>query len=127
MPLPDTYRGKHRNPSTAGKEYAAYGEKIIDQLKKDGKAPAGFICESILSCGGQIVLPEDYLKNIFKAVRGAGGLCIMDEVQVGFGRVGTHFWGFQLQGVVPDIVTLGKPIGNGHPLGAVVTLSLIHI
>ena len=121
LPLPDTYRGKHRNPSTAGKEYAAYGEKIIDQLKKDGKAPAGFICESILSCGGQIVLPEDYLKNIFKAVRGAGGLCIMDEVQVGFGRVGTHFWGFQLQGVVPDIVTLGKPIGNGHPLGAVVT------
>jgi len=80
-----------------------------------------FIGESILSCGGQIVLPEHYLENVFKTVRAAGGLCIMDEVQVGFGRVGSHFWGFELQGVIPDIVTLGKPIGNGHPLGAVVT------
>ena len=125
LPLPDIYRGQHRNPSTAGKAYAAYAQKFIDQLAKDGKTPAGFICESILSCGGQIVLPEGYLKNIFKMVRAAGGLCIMDEVQVGFGRVGTYFWGFELQGVVPDIVTLGKPIGNGHPLGAVVTTKKI--
>ena len=57
----------------------------------------------------------------FAAVRAAGGVCIADEVQIGFGRIGAHFWGFELDGVVPDIVTLGKPIGNGHPLGAVVT------
>jgi len=121
LPLPDTYRGKHQNLATGGADYAAYAQKIIDQLANEDKAPAGFICESILSCGGQIVLPENYLKEVFKIVRAAGGLCIMDEVQVGFGRAGTHFWGFELQGVVPDIVTLGKPIGNGHPLGAVVT------
>lgn len=121
LPLPDTYRGRHQHLKTAGVDYAAYAQEIIAQLAKDGKAPAGFICESILSCGGQIVLPEDYLKNVFKTVRAVGGLCIMDEVQVGFGRVGSHFWGFELQGVIPDIVTLGKPIGNGHPLGAVVT------
>ncbi len=121
LPLPDTYRGIHQHKATAGADYSAYAQKIIDKLSEQGKAPAGFICESILSCGGQIVLPPNYLKEIFSAVRTAGGLCIMDEVQVGFGRVGTHFWGFELQGVVPDIVTLGKPIGNGHPLGAVVT------
>ncbi|MEZ4934884.1 MAG: aminotransferase class III-fold pyridoxal phosphate-dependent enzyme [Saprospiraceae bacterium] len=66
-------------------------------------------------------MPENYLKNAYQYVRAAGGLCIADEVQVGFGRVGEHFWGFELQGVVPDIVTMGKPIGNGHPLAAVVT------
>ncbi len=121
LPLPDTYRGRHQNLETAGVDYAAYAQKIIDELAKNGKAPAGFIGESILSCGGQIVLPDHYLENVFKTVRAAGGLCIMDEVQVGFGRVGSHYWGFELQGVIPDIVTLGKPIGNGHPLGAVVT------
>jgi 4-aminobutyrate aminotransferase-like enzyme len=82
---------------------------------------AAFICESLLGCGGQIVLPQHYLKEAYRYVRNAGGVCIADEVQVGFGRVGTHFWGFETQGVVPDIVTLGKPIGNGHPLAAVVT------
>src|SRR5205085_7453049 len=70
---------------------------------------------------GQIVLPENYLREAFRHVRDAGGVCIADEVQVGFGRAGTHFWGFETQGVVPDIVTMGKPIGNGHPLAAVVT------
>ncbi len=72
-------------------------------------------------CGGQIVYPAGYLTAAFEAVRAAGGVCVADEVQVGFGRIGEHFWGFELDGVVPDIVTLGKPIGNGHPLGAVVT------
>jgi 4-aminobutyrate aminotransferase-like enzyme/Ser/Thr protein kinase RdoA (MazF antagonist) len=83
--------------------------------------PAAFICEPILSCAGQIVLPRGYLREAYRAVREAGGVCIADEVQTGFGRVGTHFWGFETQGVTPDIVTLGKPIGNGHPLGAVIT------
>ncbi|RMH12702.1 MAG: aminotransferase class III-fold pyridoxal phosphate-dependent enzyme, partial [Gemmatimonadetes bacterium] len=86
-----------------------------------GRPVAAFIHESILSCGGQIVPPAGFLPRAYEAVREAGGLCIADEVQVGFGRVGDAFWGFEIQGVVPDIVTLGKPIGNGHPLGAVVT------
>ncbi|MEL7119213.1 MAG: aminotransferase class III-fold pyridoxal phosphate-dependent enzyme [Bacteroidota bacterium] len=125
MPMPDVYRGIHRDPNTAGKVYADYLEKKIQELKVQGKAPAGFFCESILSCGGQIVLPEDYLKEAYQHVRKAGGLCIADEVQTGFGRVGSHFWAFELQGVVPDVVTLGKPIGNGHPLGAVVTTEAV--
>jgi 4-aminobutyrate aminotransferase-like enzyme len=75
----------------------------------------------MLGCGGQIVLPDNYLSEAFKQVRAAGGVCIIDEVQVGFGRVGSHLWAFETQNVVPDIVTLGKPIGNGHPLAAVIT------
>ncbi|TFH28203.1 MAG: aminotransferase class III-fold pyridoxal phosphate-dependent enzyme, partial [Bacteroidia bacterium] len=82
--------------------------------------PAAFICESIISCGGQIELPENYLELAYSMVRESGGICIADEVQVGCGRVGKQFWGFQLHGVIPDIVTIGKPIGNGHPLAAVV-------
>ena len=82
---------------------------------------AGFFAEALLGCGGQIVLPDNYLVEAFKLVRNTGGVCIADEVQIGFGRVGSHFWGFETQNVIPDIVTLGKPIGNGHPLGAVVT------
>lgn len=82
---------------------------------------AAFISESLLSCGGQIELPAGYLQSVYAAIRQAGGVCIADEVQVGFGRVGTHYWGFATQDVVPDIVTLGKPMGNGHPIGAVVT------
>jgi 4-aminobutyrate aminotransferase-like enzyme len=72
--------------------------------------------------GGQIILPPGYLTDVYRYVRAAGGVCIADEVQTGFGRVGTHFWGFEMQGVVPDIVVLGKPIGNGHPLAAVITM-----
>lgn len=121
IPLPDTYRGLYRDPLTAGEKYAAHAGEQIDKLTKLGRQPAAFIGESIISCGGQIVLPVGYLKAVYQQVRAAGGVCIADEVQVGFGRVGTHFWGFELQDVVPDIVTLGKPIGNGHPLAAVVT------
>ena len=74
-----------------------------------------------MGCGGQIVLPDGFLKKSFKLVRESGGLCISDEVQIGFGRMGTDFWGFETCNVIPDIVTLGKSIGNGHPLSAVVT------
>ena len=74
-----------------------------------------------MSCAGQIVFPKNYLQEAFRHVREAGGVCIADEVQVGFGRVGTHFWGFQTQNVIPDIITMGKPMGNGHPVAAVVT------
>lgn len=120
VPMPDIYRGKHRDPTTAGEQYAGYVSEAVAHFQNRGEAVGGFIAESILSCGGQIVLPEGYLRHAYAAVRKAGGVCIADEVQVGFGRVGSHFWGFELQGVVPDIVTMGKPIGNGHPLGAVV-------
>ena len=75
----------------------------------------------MLGCGGHVPLPENFLKQAYSYVRQNGGLCIADEVQVGFGRVGSHFWAFELQDVVPDIVTLGKPIGNGQTLGAVIT------
>ena len=82
--------------------------------------PAAFFAESLQGCGGQVVYPPGYLAAAFAHVRDAGGVCVADEVQVGFGRVGEHFWGFELGGVVPDIVTMGKPMGNGHPLAAVV-------
>ena len=126
VPMPDTFRGEFKaSDPKAGEKYAAYLEKAIEKNWEQGKDIAGFFCESILSCGGQIVLPPNYLKTAYTHVRNAGGVCIADEVQVGFGRVGDHFWGFELQGVVPDIVTMGKPIGNGHPLGAVVTTRAI--
>ncbi len=118
VPMPDVYRGEYkREDPDAGKRYASFVGEIIRQNGGTG----AFICESLLSCGGQIILPDGYLKEAYRSVRAAGGVCIADEVQVGFGRAGTHFWGFETQGVVPDIVTMGKPIGNGHPLAAVVT------
>ena len=119
VPLPDTYRGLYTGKNAAA-DYAKHIQEQIDNIKAKGRGVGGFICESIISCGGQIELPKNYLKNAYKAVRNAGGLCMSDEVQVGCGRVGSHFWGFQLHDVVPDIVTIGKPIGNGHPLAAVV-------
>ena len=121
IPMPYLYRGLYRDPETAGKLYADKVEKICEKLFGQGKKPAAFICESMLGCGGHVPLPDGFLKQSYQHVRQHGGLCIADEVQVGFGRVGKHFWSFELQDVVPDIVTLGKPIGNGHPLGAVIT------
>jgi len=85
----------------------------------------GFIAESLPSVAGQIVLPHGYLRRMYGVVRGAGGVCIADEVQTGYGRIGTHFFGFEMYDVVPDIVVLGKPIGNGHPIGAVITTQAI--
>ena len=122
VPLPDDYRGPYRrNDPLAGEKYAAHVGEAIDRLDRAGLPAGAFICESMPGCAGQIVLPAGYLAEAYRLVREAGGVCIADEVQTGFGRVGSHFWAFETQGVVPDIVTLGKPIGNGHPLGAVVT------
>ncbi len=87
--------------------------------------PGAFIAESAPSVGGQIILPERYLASVYAIVRAAGGVCIADEVQTAYGRLGTHFYAFEAQGVVPDVVVLGKPIGNGYPLGAVVTTRAI--
>ncbi|HCP99233.1 MAG TPA: alanine--glyoxylate aminotransferase, partial [Candidatus Latescibacteria bacterium] len=122
LPMPDPYRGLYKGyGEETGILYADHVREKIDELTSRDRRVCAFIAESLLGCGGQIVLPSGYFAEAFKHVRAAGGVCITDEVQVGFGRVGTHFWGFETQGVVPDIVTMGKPIGNGHPLGAVIT------
>ena len=121
-PLPDPYRGPYKGYSAeTGIRYAAHVGEVIRSLAEQERGISAFIAESLPGCGGQIVLPDGYFNEAFRHVREAGGVCIADEVQVGFGRVGTHFWGFETQDAVPDVVTLGKPIGNGHPLGAVVT------
>ncbi|MFV9549962.1 aminotransferase class III-fold pyridoxal phosphate-dependent enzyme [Algibacter sp. PT7-4] len=118
FPLPDAFRGKYRGENTA-KKYAQEVQKQIDTIHAKGRGVGAFIIEPIISCGGQIELPDGFLAKAYKMVRDAGGLCISDEVQVGCGRMGKTFWGFQLHNVVPDIVTIGKPLGNGHPLAAV--------
>src|SRR5204863_1358873 len=117
---PDLYRGPYgRNDPDAGKKYAADVKQLIDYASP-GRI-AGFLAESIQGVGGVVVFPDGYLQHVYEYVRAAGGLCIADEVQAGFGRTGTHFWGFETQGVIPDIVTMAKGIGNGCPLAAVVT------
>jgi 4-aminobutyrate aminotransferase-like enzyme/Ser/Thr protein kinase RdoA (MazF antagonist) len=124
--MPDDYRGKYRREDAqAGAKYAAHVGEILDGMRKQGHAPAAYIAETLPSVGGQIVFPPNYLNEAYSFVRGAGGVCIADEVQVGFGRLGTHFWGFETQNVIPDIVVLGKPIGNGFPLAAVITTTEI--
>ncbi|HRI59846.1 MAG TPA: aminotransferase class III-fold pyridoxal phosphate-dependent enzyme [Saprospiraceae bacterium] len=121
-PIPDVYRGLYRgNTPGSGKKYAAHVAEAVQKIRSEGCGPAAFICESVISCGGQIPLPPGYLAAAVKSVRGGGGLYIADEVQTGCGRHGRHFWAFEEHGVTPDIVTIGKPIGNGHPLGVVVT------
>ena len=117
--VPDPYRGAYR--SSVGHAGERYAECVRTAIERADGDMAAFISESILGCGGQIEFPEGYLRAAYRHMREAGGVCIADEVQVGFGRVGTHFWGFETQGVRPDIVVMGKPMGNGHPLGAVVT------
>jgi 4-aminobutyrate aminotransferase-like enzyme/Ser/Thr protein kinase RdoA (MazF antagonist) len=119
-PLADDYRGPHRRgESQLGEKYANAVAGICVQLQARGSRPT-YIAETLPSVAGQIVFPPDYLSETYRHVRAAGGVCVADEVQVGFGRLGTHFWGFETQGVVPDIVVLGKPIGNAFPLAAVV-------
>lgn len=115
--LPDAFRGCYTGPH-AGAAYARDFSSVIDDLRQP---LAAFIAEGIVSTAGQVTLAEGFLPLAYEQTRSAGGVCIADEVQIGMGRVGEHFWGFELHGVVPDIVTMGKPMGNGHPLAAVVT------
>lgn len=118
---PDLYRGIYQyDDEKAGAKYAEAVRTILEDLSVKGTPAAAFICETLLGVGGQIPLPEGYLKAVYEHVRKYGGVCIADEVQVGFGRVGKRFWGFELQDVEPDIVVMGKPMGNGHPLAAVI-------
>ncbi len=124
IPLPDPDGGRHRG-AASGPAYVREVERLLGDLAAQGRRPAALLAEAIIGCGGQIVPPAGYLRGAFEAVRRAGGVAIADEVQVGFGRVGSHFWAFDEAGAVPDIVTMGKPIGNGHPLGAVATTRAI--
>ena len=118
--LPDPYRGPFKGPDS-GPAYAASVADQIHKLQTANLPPAAMFAEAISGCGGQVFFPDGYLAEAARLIRAAGGLLVVDEVQTGFGRIGTHMWAHAAQGVIPDIVTLGKPIGNGHPMAAVVT------
>lgn len=113
------YRGEHRGADAS--RYAPEAVARIRELASSGRPPAGFICETYFGNAGGVALPDGYLHEVYAAVRELGGVVIADEVQVGFGRLGDWFWGFQQQGVVPDVVAVAKSVGNGHPVGIVVT------
>jgi len=115
--MPDSYRGKYRGQNAT----IGYVNDVQQTIHHISNGKPVFIAESVMGCGGQLVLPDGFLKKSFELVWEAGGICIADEVQIGFGRMGSHFWGFETCGVIPDIVTMGKSMGNGHPLSAVVT------
>src|SRR5690606_729890 len=121
--MPDPYRGPYAGDPEAGRKYGDDVKNLIE-FGTSGRV-AAFFAESVQGVGGAVVFPDNYLATAYAHTRAAGGLCVADEVQAGFGRTGTHFWGFETQGVVPDIVTLAKGIGNGCPLAAVVTTPAI--
>ena len=126
VPMPDSYRGSWKTSRADILEYYVdHVDSILDFLYRKDEQVSAFISESILGCGGQIFFPEGFLALANKKVKKVGGLCIADEVQIGFGRVGSHFWGFESENTVPDIITMGKSMGNGHPLSAVVTTQKI--
>ncbi len=122
LPLPKVFRSGFPDAFSAANHYS---EITLKNLERNAGKIAAFIAEPIVGCGGQVPLAPGYLKNIYPEIRRSGGLCISDEVQVGFGRLGDHFWGFEMHGIVPDLVVIGKPMGNGHPIGAVVTTDAI--
>ena len=123
LKIPDTFKGKYKvDDEDPGLKYA---NDAIKQLNNYKGSVAAFISEPILSCAGQVPLANNYLKNLYPKIKEKGGVCISDEVQTGFGRLGKNFWGYESQEIVPDIVVLGKPMGNGHPIGAVITTSEI--
>jgi 4-aminobutyrate aminotransferase-like enzyme/Ser/Thr protein kinase RdoA (MazF antagonist) len=116
---PNAYRGRHRGDEVH--RYAREAVTRIDELAAAGDAPAAFISETVYGTAGGMLLPDGYLPAVYDSIRRHGGLTVADEVQVGYGRLGEWFWGFEQQGVVPDVVTVAKAMGNGHPLGAVIT------
>jgi 4-aminobutyrate aminotransferase-like enzyme len=121
LPLPDGFRGSFKGDTED--TGTAYGDSAGAVIRAAEVPVGAFLAETLPSCGGQIIPPPNYFETVFEHVRAAGGVCILDEVQVGLGRTGSHFWAFERYGVVPDIVVMGKPIGNGHPLGAVACTS----
>ena len=120
IPMPDSFRGKYRGED-CGDRYIDEVITAVNNIQDNDKKVSAFISEALMGCGGQLILPEGFLQKAFELVKKDGGLCIADEIQIGFGRMGSHFWGFESESVVPDIVTMGKSMGNGHPLSAVVT------
>jgi 4-aminobutyrate aminotransferase-like enzyme len=122
----DEYQGRYRrNDENRAKKYAAQVDKALKTINNSGGKLAGFIAETFPSVGGQIIPPAGYLSAVYKRIRAAGGVCIADEVQTGLGRLGHYYFGYEQQQVTPDIIVLGKPIGNGHPIGVVVTTQAI--
>ncbi len=122
----DDYRGSFgRDDPDRAEKFASLVDGAIEQLRSNGHGLAGFIAETFPSVGGQIIPPDGYLCSVYEKIRASGGVCIADEVQTGLGRLGDYYFGFEQQGAVPDIVVLGKPIGNGHPLGVLVTTRAI--
>jgi 4-aminobutyrate aminotransferase-like enzyme len=123
---PNLYRGRYRSDEPdSGSRYAALSKQAIEALAARGHRLAMFICDNIFSSNGILTPPPEYLRGMYREVRAAGGLIVADEVQSGLCRLGDHIWGFEDSGVIPDIVTMGKPIGDGHPLAAVVTTPII--
>ncbi|WP_291728354.1 aminotransferase class III-fold pyridoxal phosphate-dependent enzyme [Leisingera sp. F5] len=118
----DDYRGSFRrgDPDRA-QRFADLVDPAIAKLQQKGHGVAGFIAETFPSVGGQIIPPKGYLPAVYEKIRAAGGVCIADEVQTGLGRLGECYFGFEHQGALPDVVVMGKPIGNGHPLGVLAT------
>ncbi|XP_046406978.1 ethanolamine-phosphate phospho-lyase-like [Ischnura elegans] len=123
LPYPDTYRGsaETRSENELADEHFMKAKAVIDNAVQKGSKIGCFISETVLVVQGVIVPPGNWLSKIYSHIRQLGGLVIADEIQTGMGRCGTNFWGFQTQRVVPDILTIGKPIGNGYPIAAVVT------
>ena len=121
VPAPDSFRGLYADDTLAADKYADHLHTAIETLAQRGHRPAAFIVDTIFSNEGLPTVPAGYLQKAVDIVREAGGLFVADEVQPGFGRLGTHFWGFESHGIVPDIATMGKPMGNGYPISALVT------
>lgn len=122
VPAPDGYRGHHRREETDwARRYAEHIDDAVAALGGRGIRPAALFVDSGFTSDGILTPPPEYLQDAVRRWRDAGGVFVADEVQSGFGRPGSHLWGFDVHGVVPDVVTLGKPMGNGHPVAAVVT------
>jgi 4-aminobutyrate aminotransferase-like enzyme len=121
-PMPKVFGCGLPDDGTAGAHFA---NKYLAVLEQNQAGAAAFIAEPIMGCGGQVPLPKGFLNGVYAGIRNQGGICISDEVQVGFGRLGKWNWGYEMYGVEPDLVILGKPMGNGHPIGAVVTTEAI--
>ncbi len=123
-PIPDVYRNRDVT-GDPGAWFAARVGEVVERVEARGRGLSGYIAETCPSVAGQIMLPDGFLSDVYTRVRAAGGVCIADEVQTGFGRIGSHFWAFEAHDVTPDIVVLGKPMANGYPMGAVITTRAI--
>ncbi|MEZ5922946.1 MAG: aminotransferase class III-fold pyridoxal phosphate-dependent enzyme [Hyphomicrobiaceae bacterium] len=121
LEAPDLYRGRYGADDAAAANYAADADRCIAELERTGHRTACWMVDTGFMSNGLILPPDGYVRMVAEKVRAAGGLLIADEVQFGYARSGSHFWGFDVHGVTPDMVTMGKPVGNGHPLGVIVT------